>query len=125
MRPEDEKRVKENRNREKLKLGQVIDHMSKSARLVILAPGGYVRFRGYVGNFKDRWVSREEEVDIIKQQMETYRKEDGLWDWKRIEALPPQVPFKDIPEYGPGELEHVIYTEVRLKPSFEQMLEYA
>lgn len=107
-----------------LKLGQVIDHMDKSARLVINTAAGYPVYRGYVGNYKKGWANEDAEVNTVRQQMETYRTEDGHFDWKNIHDLPAEIPVKEIERYKTGELTHLIYTEIQLenpyKPKEEQ-----
>lgn len=118
MKREDAKRIERNRHKTELTLGQVIDHMDKSSRIAVITAGGYPVYRGYVGNYNEKWVDGSSRVDRVMQNMETYRTEDGHFDWRNIEELPPRVPNKDIPIYRTGDLTHLIYTEIRLESVF-------
>ena len=80
-----------------LSLGQVMNAIIPSDRVVVINAAGQVIYRGFAAG------------------METYRKTERLYDWQNIRELPQTIPVEQLEEFSTKELNHIIYTRIILR----------
>lgn len=99
-----------------MKLGEIVEKMELSNRLVVLNAAGQVVYRGYVANFfKEKEEIIERNVKGYGIGLETYKKTENLWDWTNTEKLPESIPVKELSRYDIGELQQLFYNKVTLE----------
>lgn len=100
---------------EGLSLGQVMDAIVPSDRVVVINAAGQVIYRGFAANFEHTAISDERPVKSFGLGMETYRKTERLYDWQNVRELPKTIPVEQLEEFSTKELNHIIYTRIILR----------
>lgn len=91
-------------------LGEAIEKITPSDRVVIINAAGQAIFRGYAANAHNAGIRKTRRVKRYGIGMETYKATEKMWDWSRIDALSPQVPVEQFGEYKVGGIEaHSVY----------------
>lgn len=103
-----------------LYLGDVLDSITPSDRIVITNAAKQVVYRGYAANAAYSNVSRKRKVKKFGIGMETYRATEKLWDWQKMDKLPEQIPVEQFSEYKVEQLQHILYIRIELKNEFER-----
>lgn len=103
-----------------LYLGDVLDSITPSDRVLVLNAAKQVVYRGYAANAAYSNVSRQRKVKRFGIAMETYRATDKMWDWEKTDKLPEQVPVEQFSEYKVEQLQHILYIRIELKSEFER-----
>lgn len=98
-----------------LSLGQVMNAIIPSDRVVVINAAGQVIYRGFAANFEHTAISDERPVKSFGLGMETYRKTERLYDWQNIRELPQTIPVEQMEEYSTKDLSHIIYTRIILE----------
>ena len=75
-------------------LSEAIEKATPSDRIVIVNAAGQVIFRGFAANAHNAEIRKTRRVKRYGIGMETYKATERMWDWSRIDALPPQVPVE-------------------------------
>ena len=105
-------------------LGEAIEkakkEMGPDVVIMIVNAAGQVIFRGYAANTESAGIRKTRRVKRYGIGMETYKATEKMWDWKRIDALPPQVPVEQFGEYKVGELKHILYIRIELDNEFTE-----
>lgn len=95
-------------------LGEVLEKVTNSDRIMIINAARHVVYRGYAANAEHARISPARKVEKIGLGMETYRKSDMMWDWQQSEPLAAQVPVEQFSQFEVGELAHIIYIKIEL-----------
>lgn len=103
-----------------LLLGDVLDTITNSDRVVVINAAKQVVYRGYAANAAHSNISRLRKVKRFGIGMETYRATDKLWDWEKTDKLPDQIPVEQFSEYKVGQLQHILYIKIELANEFER-----
>ena len=103
-----------------LHLGDVLDSITPSDRVLVVNAAKQVVYRGYAANAAYSNLSRQRKVKKFGIGMETYRATDKLWDWEKTDKLPEQVPVEQFSEYKVEQLQHILYIRIELKNEFER-----
>ena len=103
-----------------LLLGDVLDSITPSDRVLVVNAAKQVVYRGYAANAAHSSISRQRKVKRFGIGMETYRATDKLWDWEKTDKLPEQVPVEQFSEYKVEQLQHILYIRIELKNEFER-----
>ena len=98
-----------------LSLGQVMNAIIPSDRVVVINAAGQVIYRGFAANFEHTGISDGRPVKSFGLGMETYRKTETMFDWKNIRELPQTIPVEQLEEFSTKELNHIIYTRIILR----------
>lgn len=101
-------------------LGEAIEKIVPSNRLMIINAAGQVVFRGYAANAGSAGIRKTRRVKRYGIGMETYKATEKMWDWSKIDALPPQVPVEQFGEYKVEELKHILYIRIELDNEFTE-----
>ena len=101
-------------------LGDLIEKLTSSDRIVIINAARQVIYRGFVANVECAGIRKTRRVKKIGIGLETYRVTEKLWDWQKTDALPPQVPVEQFGEYRIEELQHILYIRIELENEFEE-----
>ena len=101
-------------------LGEAIEKATPSDRIVIVNAAGQVIFRGYAANMESAGIRKTRRVKRYGIGMETYKATEKMWDWTKIDALPPQVPVEQFGEYKVGGLMHILYIRIELDNEFTE-----
>lgn len=99
-------------------LGEAIETIAPSDRIMIINAARQVIFRGYAANAKGAGIRETRRVKRYGIGMETYKATENMWDWSRIDAMPPQIPVEKFGEYKVGELKHILYISIELDNEF-------
>lgn len=99
-------------------LGEVLEKITNSNRVVVTNAARQVIYRGYVASMNMAKIDRQRKIHRIEIGMETYRKTDKMWDWARTEPLDEQIPAEQFSQFAVGELEHIIYIKIELENEF-------
>ncbi len=101
-------------------LEQLIERLYGSDRIQITNAANQTVYRGYAASAMDGLgIDLQRKVRRVGIGLESYRKTDTMWDWKKIDKLPPQVPFESIPEYNIGDLTQLLFIRIQLCSDFE------
>ena len=100
---------------EQITLGQLMNKIVSSDRVVVINAARQVVYRGFAANFTHTRMNDLRKVKSFGLGMETYKKIDKMWDWQKINELPEQIPIEQISKYDTGELQHIIYTKIILE----------
>ena len=103
-----------------LHLGDVLDSITPSDRVLVVNAAKQVVYRGYAASAAHSSISRQRKVKKFGIGMETYRATDKLWDWEKTDKLPEQVPVEQFSEYKVEQLQHILYIRIELKNEFER-----
>jgi len=103
-----------------LYLGDILDSITPSDKVLVLNAAKQVIYRGYAANAAHSNVSRQRKVKKFGIGMETYRATEKLWDWEKADKLPEQVPVEQFSEYKVEQLQHILYIKIELKNEFER-----
>ena len=98
-----------------MQLGEFVDRMTPSDRLVVINAAGHVIYRGFAANFNHTTINPLRMVKRFGIGMETYKKTENIWDWKNTENLPEQIPVENLSQYDIGQLQQLLYTKVVLE----------
>lgn len=101
-------------------LSEAIEKATPSDRIVIVNAAGQVIFRGFAANAHNAETRKTRRVKRYGIGMETYKATERMWDWSRIDALPPQVPVEQFGEYKVEELKHILYIRIELDNEFTE-----
>ena len=101
-------------------LSEAIEKATPSDRIVIVNAAGQVIFRGFAANAHNAGIRKTRRVKCYGIGMETYKATEKMWDWARIDALPPQVPVEQFGEYKVEELKHILYIRIELDNEFTE-----
>ena len=101
-----------------LHLGDVLDSITPSDRVLVVNAAKQVVYRGYAANAAHSNLSRQRKVKRFGIGMETYRKTDVMWDWSRTEPLAEQIPVEQFTQFEVGQLEHILYIRIELANEF-------
>ncbi len=101
-------------------LGEAIEKIVPSDRIVIINAAGQVIFRGFAANADNAGIRKTRRVKRYGIGMETYKATEKMWDWSKADALPPQVPVEQFAEYKVGELKHILYIRIELDNEFTE-----
>lgn len=63
-----------------MQLGELIEKMTTSDRLVIINAAGQVIYRGYAANFAHGTINPLRRVKRFGLDMETYKRTEKMWD---------------------------------------------
>lgn len=88
-----------------MQLGELIEKMTTSDRLVIINAAGQVIYRGYAANFAHGTINPLRRVKRFGLDMETYKRTEKMWDWANIRELPEQIPVEQLGQYDIGQLQ--------------------
>ena len=86
-----------------MQLGELIEKMTTSDRLVIINAAGQVIYRGYAANFAHGTINPLRRVKRFGLDMETYKRTEKMWDWANIRELPEQIPVEQLGQYDIGQ----------------------
>ena len=103
-----------------LLLGDVLDAITPSDRVMIYNAAKQVVYRGYAANASHAGIDRLRRVKKFGIGMETYRETEKMWDWEKTSRLPEQIPVEQFSEYQIGQLKHILYIRVELENDFER-----
>lgn len=101
-------------------LSEAMEKATPSDRFVIVNAAGQVIFRGYATNVHNAGIRKTRRVKRYGIGMETYKATEKMWDWSKIDALPPQVPVEQFGEYKVEELKHILYIRIELDNEFTE-----
>lgn len=98
-----------------MRLGEFIEKMTPSDRLVVINAAGQTIYRGFAANFNHAAINPLRVVKRFGLGVETYRKTEKIWDWQRIDTMPEQIPVESLSQFDIGQLQQLIYTKVILE----------
>lgn len=101
-------------------LGEAIEKITQSDRIMIVNAAGQVIYRGFAANANSAEIRKTRRVKRYGIGFETYRATENMWDWSKIDTLPPQVPVEQLGEYKVDQLKHVTYIRIELENEFEK-----
>lgn len=101
-------------------LGEAIEKITPSDRIVIVNAAGHVIYRGFAANVNSAEIRKTRRVKKYGIGLETYKATEKMWDWTKIDALPPQVPVEQFGEYKVDQLKHILYIRIELENEFEK-----
>lgn len=87
---------------------------------MIINAAGQVIYRGFAANAHNAEVRKTRRVKRYGVRLETYKATENMWDWTKIDALPPQVPVEQFGEYKVDQLKHILYIRIELENEFER-----
>lgn len=76
-----------------IRLGDILDKLTPSDRVVIYNAAGQVVYRGYAANAVHGALNPQRRIKKMGLGMETYRATEQMWDWAKTDSLPEQVPI--------------------------------
>lgn len=103
-----------------IRLGDIMDKLTPSDRVVIYNAAGQVVYRGYAANAVHGALNQQRRIKKMGLGMETYRATEQMWDWEKTDSLPEQVPVEQFTQYRVEDLQHILYIRIELKSEFEQ-----
>ncbi|MBQ0067589.1 MAG: hypothetical protein KBS60_05365 [Phascolarctobacterium sp.] len=101
-----------------LRLGDVVDAITPSDRVVIYNAAKQVVYRGYAATALHSGIDSNRKVKRFGLGMETYRATEKMWDWEKTEKLPEQIPVEQFSEYKVEQLKHILYIRIELENEF-------
>lgn len=101
-------------------LGDVLERITPSDKVVIYNAAKQVIYRGYAANANHAGISGLRKVKKFGIGMETYKATEKMWDWEKTSNLPEQIPVEQFSEYQIGQLKHILYIRVELENEFER-----
>lgn len=103
-----------------VRLGDILDKLTPSDRVVIYNAARQVVYRGYAANALHSGNNMQRRVKRMGLGMETYRATEQMWDWEKTDSLPEQIPVEQFGEYKVEQLQHILYIKIELKNEFER-----
>lgn len=103
-----------------IRLGDIMDKLTPSDRVVIYNAARQVVYRGYAANAVHGTLNPQRRIKKMGLGMETYRATEQMWDWEKTDSLPEQVPVEQFTQYRVEDLQHILYIRIELKSEFEQ-----
>lgn len=103
-----------------IRLGDIMDKLTPSDRVVIYNAARQVVYRGYAANAVHGTLNPQRRIKKMGLGMETYRATEQMWDWEKTDSLPEQVPVEQFTQYRVEGLQHILYIRIELKSEFEQ-----
>lgn len=103
-----------------IRLGDILERLVPSDRLVIYNGAQQVIYRGYAANALHSGTNMQRSVKRMGLGMETYRATEQMWDWEKTDNLPEQVPVEQFTQYRVEDLQHILYIRIDLKSEFER-----
>lgn len=101
-------------------LGEALKVITPSERIMIVNAAGQVIYRGYAANVDNAGIRKTRIVKRYGIGCETYKASEKMWDWTKIDEMPPQVPVEMFGEYTVGELSHILYIRFELENEFTE-----
>lgn len=101
-------------------LGEAIEKVTPSDRIMIINAAGQVIYRGYAANAGAAGIRKTRRVKRYGIGFETYKATEKMWDWSMIGTLPPEIPMEQFGEYKVGELKHILYIRIELDNEFTE-----
>lgn len=77
-----------------IRLGDIMDKLTPSDRVVIYNAARQVVYRGYAANAVHGTLNPQRRIKKMGLGMETYRATEQMWDWEKTDSLPEQVPVE-------------------------------
>lgn len=103
-----------------IRLGDILDKLTPSDRLVIYNAARQVVYRGFAANAMHSGLNEQRHIKKMGLGMETYRATEKIWDWEKTDKLPEQIPVEQFSKYRVEDLQHILYIRIELKSEFEQ-----
>lgn len=103
-----------------IRLGDIMDKLTPSDRVVIYNAARQVVYRGYAANAVHGTLNTQRRIKKMGLGMETYRATEQMWDWAKTDSLPEQVPVEQFTQYRVEDLQHILYIRIELKSEFER-----
>lgn len=100
-----------------IRLGDIMDKLTPSDRVVIYNAARQVVYRGYAANAVHGTLNPQRRIKKMGLGMETYRATEQMWDWAKTDSLPEQVPVEQFTQYRVEDLQHILYIRIELKAS--------
>lgn len=69
-----------------IRLGDILDKLTPSDRLVIYNAARQVVYRGYAANAVHGTVNSQRRIKKMGLGMETYRATEQMWDWEKTDC---------------------------------------
>jgi hypothetical protein len=69
-----------------IRLGDILDKLTPSDRLVIYNAARQVVYRGYAANAVHGTVNPQRRIKKMGLGMETYRATEQMWDWEKTDC---------------------------------------
>lgn len=69
-----------------IRLGDILDKLTPSDRLVIYNAARQVVYRGYAANAVHGTVNPQRRIKKMGLGMETYRATEQMWDWEKTDS---------------------------------------
>ena len=98
-----------------IRLGDIMDKLTPSDRVVIYNAARQVVYRGYAANAVHGTLNPQRRIKKMGLGMETYRATEQMWDWEKTDSLPEQVPVEQFTQYRVEDLQHILYIRIELK----------
>lgn len=90
-----------------IRLGDIMDKLTPSDRVVIYNAARQVVYRGYAANAVHGTLNPQRRIKKMGLGMETYRATE-------------QIPVEQFGKYRVEDLQHILYIRIELKSEFEQ-----
>ena len=71
-----------------IRLGDIMDKLTPSDRVVIYNAARQVVYRGYAANAVHGTLNPQRRIKKMGLSMETYRATEQMWDWEKTDRLP-------------------------------------
>lgn len=84
-----------------IRLGDIMDKLTPSDRVVIYNAARQVVYRGYAANAVHGTLNPQRRIKKMGLGMETYRATEQMWDWEKTDSLPEQVPVEQFDVEAP------------------------
>lgn len=94
-----------------IRLGDILDKLTPSDRLVIYNAARQVVYRGFAANAMHSGLNEQRRIKKMGLGMETYRATEQMWDWEKTDSLPEQVPVEQFTQYR-NDLEEDLLTQI-------------
>lgn len=91
-----------------IRLGDIMDKLTPSDRVVIYNAARQVVYRGYAANAVHGTLNPQRRIKKMGLGMETYRATEQMWDWEKTDSLPEQVPVEQFTQYRVEDLQHIL-----------------
>ena len=95
-----------------IRLGDILDKLTPSDRLVIYNAARQVVYRGYAANAVHGTVNPQRHIKKMGLGMETYRATEQMWDWEKTDRLPEQIPVEQFSKYRVEDLHTFCISEL-------------
>ena len=69
-----------------IRLGDILDKLTPSDRVVIYNAAGQVVYRGYAANAVHGALNPQRRIKKMGLGMETYRATEQMWDWAKTDS---------------------------------------